>query len=176
MEITLPCYLTAGFCLRGQDLQLSFWHNGGVSKPKHNPGLYQSLNLEDTPDALSEGGFTDEYEAELEIRQPAVAVPGASFLTAFRNFYAQYWLRTGTSSGAEIGWAVLWLLAGTFLLFGSTGYMRDLIDKDQASSLVRTIYMLVFALDCFWVMGNLGPLGSVIARYRNYRAEQKARS
>ncbi|MBM7051120.1 MULTISPECIES: hypothetical protein [unclassified Rothia (in: high G+C Gram-positive bacteria)] len=141
-----------------------------MSRPTHNPGTSQPLYLEDTPEALSEGGFHDEFEAEQETRSPAVAVHNASFTTALHRFYAQYWLRTGTSSTSELLWALVWLVAVTAILFGATGYTRALVDAGTASSLTRTLYMLVFMVDCLWVMANLGPLGSVIARYRNYRA------
>ncbi|MEX3609481.1 hypothetical protein VVR12_00310 [Rothia sp. LK2588] len=124
---------------------------------------------EDDPDALNLDGFDEEIRQESA--RVAHPVPHASFLTALRNFYGQYWLTRGSSSSSEFGWGVGWAVLSTLALTLLTMWMHDVVltGGDAVSSLFRVLYMLMVWVAPGWLMVHIGPTVSLIKRYRNGR-------
>lgn len=136
---------------------------GGMSNGSQNPDYYYETLSEDTPEALAEGGFDDEFE---ERRAPAVA-EDVGVGRAVRLFYRHYWNDRGEASASEFRGAVLYLVVGTVLYFGLTFVLNRLIVDEDASSLLRTLFMFCVITNPLWVVINLIPLKSLMRRRKN---------
>lgn len=128
---------------------------------------HEPLNLRDNPDALNIDGMYDDEENDSEIRAAAVATPGVSLPGAIRRFYGNYWNSRGGASASELWWAILWVIAGTVLLSVAMSVMGTMVNNDTASSLIRTVYMLMYWLLPLWIMANIGPVLSLVRRRLN---------
>lgn len=140
-----------------------------MSEHKPTRYIHSEESLEDTPEALNLDGF-DEEERPDEFRAPAVAQQ-VGFAGAVRLFYRHYWNSKGQASASEFWWAFLYLAVGTASYFGTTLWLNYLTLDDQASSLVRTVFMLLVITNPLWVVVNIGPAISLIRRRHNARAE-----
>ncbi|MDO4898794.1 MAG: hypothetical protein Q3965_05735 [Rothia sp. (in: high G+C Gram-positive bacteria)] len=129
-------------------------------KKPHRTFTYETLT-EDTPDALAVGGFDDEQVDEQ--RAPAVA-EDVGFGRAVRLFYRHYWNDRGTASASEFRYAMLYLVVGTVLYFGVTLLLNYLIIPADASSLVRTLFMLFVITNPLWIAMNIAPTVSLVKR------------
>lgn len=137
----------------------------GMSEHKPTRYIHHEEPLEDTPEALNLDGFDDEAYPD-ERRAPAVA-QNVGFAGAVRLFYRHYWNAKGQASASEFWWALLYLAAGTVLYFGATIWLNYLTLPENASSLLRTVFMLLVITNPLWIVVNIGPAVSLIRRRRN---------
>lgn len=128
---------------------------------------HEPLELHDTPDALNIDGIYDDEETDSEVRAVAVPAHGVSLPGAIRRFYGNYWNSRGGASASEFWWAMLWVAIVTVLLAAAMSAMGDMVTNGTASSLVRTVYMLMYWLVPLWIMANIGPFISLIRRRLN---------
>ncbi|MDY6051063.1 MAG: hypothetical protein SPI83_01435 [Rothia sp. (in: high G+C Gram-positive bacteria)] len=135
-----------------------------MSEHKPTRPMHDYQPREDTPEALNLDGFDDEQADEL--RAPASAQQ-VGFAQAVRLFYRHYWNSRGQASASEFWWAVLYLVVGTVLYFGATLWLNYLTLAEDASSLARTVFMLLVITNPLWILVNIGPLLSLIKRRRN---------
>lgn len=135
-----------------------------MSKHKPTRYIHSEEPLEDTPEDLNLDGFDDEEHPD-ELRAPAVAQQ-VGFAGAVRLFYRHYWNSKGHASASEFWWAIVYLAVGTVLYFGATIWLNYLTLAENASSLLRTVFMLLVITNPLWVMINLGPAVSLFRRRR----------
>lgn len=126
--------------------------------------VYETLS-DDTPDALAAGGFTEDELAD-ERRAPAVAEE-VGFGRSVRLFYRHYWNDRGTASASEFRWAMIYVVVGTVLYIGTTLLLNHFVIPADASSLVRTLFMLFVITNPLWLAINIAPTVSLIKRRRN---------
>lgn len=122
--------------------------------------------LEDDYSALSEHGFVEDENYLDEIREPARAVRVGP-MGGIRRMYAQYWQSEGKASGSELFWGLGFIILGTVLLYGTSFYMHGIINNDDTSGLVRTLYMLGIIVNTLWIIANIVPAVSLIRRFLN---------
>lgn len=133
-----------------------------MSEHKPTRYIHREEPLEDTPGALNLDGFDDEEHPD-ERRAPAVAQQ-VGFAGAVRLFYRHYWNSKGQASASEFWWALAYLLMGTVIYFGVTIWLNYLTLSENASSLLRTLFMLLVITNPLWVVVNIGPTLSLIKR------------
>ncbi|WP_237199452.1 DUF805 domain-containing protein [Rothia nasimurium] len=133
-----------------------------MSEHKPTRYIHSEEPLEDTPEALNLDSFDDEEHPD-ERRAPAVAQK-VGFAGAVRLFYRHYWNTKGQASASEFWWALLYLVVGTVLYFGTTIWLNYLTLPESASSLLRTVFMLLVITNPLWVVINVGPTISLIKR------------
>ena len=133
-----------------------------MSEHKPTRYIHREEPLEDTPEALNLDGFDDEEHPD-EHRAPAVAQQ-VGFTGAVRLFYRHYWNSKGQASASEFWWALAYLLVGTVIYFGVTIWLNYLTLSENASSLLRTLFMLLVITNPLWVIVNIGPTLSLIKR------------
>lgn len=136
-----------------------------MSEHKPTRYIHSEEPLEDTPEALNLDGFDDEEHPD-ELRTPAVAQQ-VGFAGAVRLFYRHYWNSKGHASASELWWAIVYLAVGTVLYFGATIWLNYLTLAENASSLLRTVFMLLVITNPLWVVVNIGPAVSLFRRRRN---------
>lgn len=140
-----------------------------MSEKKPTPTfIYETLE-QDTPGALVEGGFAEDEQTD-ERRAPALAEE-VGFGRAVRLFYRHYWNDRGTASASEFRYALIYLLVGTVLYFGTTLLLNHFVVPADASSLVRTLFMLFVITNPLWVAINIAPAVSLVKRRRNARVQ-----
>lgn len=142
-----------------------------MSEHKPTRYIHREEPLEDTPEALNLDGFDDEEHPD-EHRAPAVAQQ-VGFTEAVRLFYRHYWNSKGQASASEFWWALAYLLVGTVIYFGVTIWLNYLTLSENASSLLRTLFMLLVITNPLWVVVNIGPAVSLIKRRQNSRRQMQ---
>lgn len=136
---------------------------GRMANGSHTPDYYYETLQEDTPEALTPGGFED--DEGLEVRPPA-RPEDVGLGRAVRLFYRHYWNDRGEASASEFRGAIIYLVVGTVLYFGATLFLNWLVIPEDASSLLRTLFMLFVITNPLWLAINFIPLRSLLRRRR----------